>query len=108
MTVIQGGNGTGHSMGKKTKASHGFKMNVDKETVKKFVDFCLRPDNIKDVADGSRFVEVDDGTSFIRPIGFARATELKWHMHSSKSSVTKCRKCPPEHGCTKLWQVKKQ
>ena len=42
-------------------------MNVDPETVKKFVDFCLRPDNIQNVAYGSRLVDVDDGTSFICP-----------------------------------------
>ena len=32
--------------GKKHKASHGVRMNADKKTVKKFVDYCLRPDNI--------------------------------------------------------------
>ena len=34
-------------------------MNVDPDTVKKFDDYCLRPDNIQDVAYGSRVVEVD-------------------------------------------------
>ena len=52
--------------GKKLKASHGVKMNVDQETVKKFVDYCLRPDNIQDVAYGSRVVDVDDGTFFYK------------------------------------------
>ena len=36
-------------------------MKVDKDTVKEFVDYCLRPDNIQDVVRVSRIV---DGTSF--------------------------------------------
>ena len=51
--------------GKKEKASRGVAMKVDEATVEKFVDFCLRPDNIQDVAFGSRAVKLDDGTSFI-------------------------------------------
>ena len=39
--------------GKKQKAAQGVKMSVDKETVMKFVDYCLRPDNVHDVAYGS-------------------------------------------------------
>jgi len=53
--------------GKKQKAPQGVKMKVDEATVEKFVDFCLRPDNIQDVAFGSRAVKLDDGTSFICP-----------------------------------------
>ena len=53
--------------GHKKKAENGGKMHVDPDTVKKFVDYCLRPDNIQDVAYGSRVVEVDDGTSFVCP-----------------------------------------
>jgi hypothetical protein len=42
-------------------------MKVDEATVEKFVDFCLRPDNIQNVANGARAVKLDDGTSFICP-----------------------------------------
>ena len=42
-------------------------MKVDEATVEKFVDFCLRPDNIQDVAFGSRGVKLDDGASFYLP-----------------------------------------
>ena len=59
--------------GTKKKAEHGGKMNVDPDTVKKFVDYCLRPDNIQDVAYGSRLVEIDNGT----PNGFGKITEPK-------------------------------
>ena len=52
---------------KKEKASRGVAMKVDEATVEKFVDFCLRPDNIQHVAFGSRGVKLDDGTSFICP-----------------------------------------
>ena len=60
--------------GKKQTACHGGKTNVDKETGNKFVDYCLRPDDIQDVVYGSRLV---------------KATEPKWHLHLSKSSVRK-------------------
>ena len=53
--------------GKKEKASRDVAMKVDEATVEKFVDFCLRPDNIQDIAFGSRGVKLDDGTSFICP-----------------------------------------
>ena len=86
--------------GKKQKAAHGLNMNVDNDTITKFVDYCLRPDNVQDVAHGRRQVDVDDGTSLYAPNGFEKATEPKCHMHSSKSSVTKCKKCLPELRCT--------
>ena len=57
------------AVGTKKKAEHGGKMNVDPDTVKKFVDYCSRPDNNQYVAYGSRVVEVDDGTSFVCPNG---------------------------------------
>ena len=50
-------------MGKsKRLLEQGVKMKVDEATVEKFVDFCLRPDDIQDVAFGSRAVKLDDGT----------------------------------------------
>ena len=49
----------------------------------------MRPDNIQDVAYGSRVVDVDDGTFLYAPNGFGKVTEQKWHVHSSKSSVIK-------------------
>ena len=76
-------------------------MNVVPDTVKKFVNYCVRPDNIQDMAYGSRFVEVDDGTFFICPSGFGKITEPKWHVHSNKSSAKKWRKCLLELGCIK-------
>ena len=53
--------------GKKEQAVRGEAMKVDKATMEKFVDFCLRPDNIQDVAYGSRGVKLDDNKSFICP-----------------------------------------
>jgi len=44
--------------GKKQKAPRGVAMKVDAATVEKFVDFCLRPDNIQDVAFGFKGCEV--------------------------------------------------
>ena len=73
--------------GKKEKASRGVAMKVDEATVENFVNFCLRPDNIQDVAFGSRGVKLDDGTSFICPHWIARITEPKWPVPSSRNSV---------------------
>ena len=59
--------------GEKLKAAHGVKLRVAEETVTKFADFCLRPDNMQDVAYGSRVFPIDDGASFINlsvQIGF--------------------------------------
>ena len=47
--------------GKKQKASRGVAMKVDEATVEKFVDFCLRPDNIQDVAFGLKQHRNDQG-----------------------------------------------
>ena len=66
---------------------------MDEPTVEKFVDFCLRPDNIQDVAFGSRGVKLDDGTC--AHIGSTRITELKWPLPSSRNSVQVLIKCHP-------------
>ena len=58
--------------GKKAKATRGVALNMDKETVEKFVDFCLRPDNIQDVAYGTRAIKNKAGTGFIFPNGFGK------------------------------------
>ena len=42
-------------------------MRMKVETVESFVDFCLRPDNIQDVAYGTRAIKNEDGTAFICP-----------------------------------------
>ena len=63
--------------GKQQKACHGAKMNVDKDTVKKFVD-CLRPDNIQDLVYGNRLVK--DDTSFICP---------QWIRQSHRSKMAR-------------------
>ena len=42
-------------------------MNMDKATVEKLVDFCLRPDNIQDLAYGTSAIKNEDGTAFICP-----------------------------------------
>ena len=53
--------------GKKQKAVHGVAMRMKVETVESFVDFCLKPDNIQDVAYGTRAIKNEDGTAFICP-----------------------------------------
>ena len=53
--------------GNKQKAVHGVAMRMKVETVESFVDFCLRPDNIQDVAYGTRAIKNEDGTAFICP-----------------------------------------
>ena len=53
--------------GKKRKGTTGVAMYMTLETVKTFVDFCLRPDNIQDVAYGTRAIKNEDGTAFICP-----------------------------------------
>ena len=72
---------------KKQKATHGVKMSVKPETVKAFVDFCLRPDNIQDVAYGSRVFKVDDGTSFICPSWIRKSHRAKM-IRAFKSEFT--------------------
>ena len=52
---------------KKQKAVNGVAMRMKVETVESFVDFCLRPDNIQDVACGTRAIKNEDDTAFICP-----------------------------------------
>ena len=76
-------------------------MNVDPETVKKFVDFCLRPDNIQDVAYGSRLVDVDDGTSFICPQWIRKSHRAKMARAFKQEFSDKVAKMP-----SRTWMYK--
>ena len=78
--------------GKKQKAAHSVKMSVDKETVKKFVD-CLRPDNVHEVAYGSRLVDIDDGTlpQWIRKSHRAKMAHAFKQEFSDKVQEMPCR-----------------
>ena len=109
--MLQGGNGTRHSwvskkfaVGRISNRRHhvdGCKMHVDKETVKKFVDYCLRPSNIQDVAYRSRVVDVDDGTSFICPQWIRKSHRAKMARAFKQEFSDKVQKMP-----SRTWMYK--
>ena len=74
---------------------------MDPETVKKFVDYCLRPDNIQDVAYGSRLVDVDDGTSFICPQWIRKSHRAKMARAFKQEFSDKVAKMP-----SRTWMYK--
>ena len=76
-------------------------MKVDPETVKKFVDYCLRPDNIQDVAYGSRLVDAGDGTSFICPQWIRKSHRAKMARAFKQEFSDKVAKMP-----SRTWMYK--
>ena len=87
--------------GIKQKKTCGGKMKVDPETVKKFVDYCLRPDNIQDVAYGSRLVDAGDGTSFICPQWIRKSHRAKMACVFKQEFSDKVAKMP-----SRTWMYK--
>ena len=95
--------------GKKTKATRGVAMNMDKETVEKFVDFCLRPDNIQDVAYGTRAIKNEDGTAFICPQWIRKNHRAKMIRAFKKEFSNQIEKMPSRTWMYKVmdWVAKK-
>ena len=93
--------------GEKPKATRGVAMNMDKET--KFVDFCLRPDNIQDVAYGTRAIKNEDGTAFICPQWIRKNHRAKMIRAFKKEFSNQIEKMPSRTWMYKvMWQARKQ